>query len=181
MDLIADVVVVAAGAAVVAVYTWALRGHFVSRTMQRRAQVISAVVLVSAATFIWLGVSSPQPLAAQIVGLALEAASLVLFFSAIRESRQAQLRFAFDPTRPETLVTSGPYGLVRHPFYVSYLMFWIGWAIAVWSVFALVNVVVILILYVVAARFEERNFEGSALAADYAAYRKRVGFFVPRL
>jgi protein-S-isoprenylcysteine O-methyltransferase Ste14 len=32
-----------------------------------------------------------------------------------------------------------------------------------------------------AARYEERKFEGSPVAAEYAAYKQRTGRFVPRL
>ena len=35
-------------------------------------------------------------------------------------------------------------------------------------------------IYVVAARFEERLFAGTALAPDYAAYRKKAGLFWPK-
>jgi len=29
---------------------------------------------------------------------------------------------------PDSLVTDGPYFYIRHPFYASYIVFWIGWA-----------------------------------------------------
>ncbi len=168
------------GLAVVGIYAWALRGHFVSDRMLLPAQIISITVLVTAAIYTALTVFWVQPLWAQVVGVVIELAGLWVFFAAVRASRAARLRFAFDPARPETLVEDGPYGVVRHPFYVSYLIFWAGWALATWSIWSVIPFVVILGLYIYAARFEERNFAGSGLSTAYEDYRRRVGFFLPK-
>jgi protein-S-isoprenylcysteine O-methyltransferase Ste14 len=181
MEFAADVLVSAVGVAVIALYIWSTRGHFVSERMPLGAKLISAVVIVSAGTFLYLTWAVVQPLWAQLAGVLLQLMSTALFFATITASRQARLRFAFDPAPPHGLVRSGPYRFVRHPFYASYLVFWIGWALAVWSAWAVVNLAVLAILYVVAARSEERRFAGTALAGEYEAYRAQAGLFWPRI
>ena len=119
------------------------------------------------------------PAVATVVGLLLELASLALFWAAIRTSRQAKLLFAFDPGLPHGLLDAGPYRYVRHPFYTSYLLFWIGWAIAIWSPWTLPFIIAVIAFYVTAATGEERKFAATGLSADYQRYRQRAGLFWP--
>lgn len=176
-----DLLATAAAIAVLAQYSWSLRGHFSSSSMPPGAIVISVVALLSAAVLLVLQWALDQPAWAVLLGVALELASLVLFWAAVRASRDARLRLAFDAENPDSLVTEGPYRYLRHPFYTSYLIFWSGWAIAVWSTWALAPLLAILVVYVIAASGEERKFERTALAGDYQAYKQRTGFFWPRL
>ena len=177
-----DFLISALSVTVVALHVQAVRHeHFVSESIPRNAKMIAAVTIASVAAFLWLTWTQDQPLEAQVAGVLLELAGAALFFAAISASRDRKLRFVFDPTHPHSLIASGPYGFVRHPFYVSYVVFWAGWTIAVWSPWALVSLALLIALYVAAARLEERNFAASPLAADYAAYKRRVGFFWPKL
>ena len=91
--------------------------------------------------------------------------------------RTARLRLAFDPSLPRSVVKDGVYRFMRHPFYTSYVLFWIGWAIAAWSIWALAALIVVVAIYVWAARMEERNFARSELAEEYDTYRRQTGVF----
>ncbi|HEY9011711.1 MAG TPA: isoprenylcysteine carboxylmethyltransferase family protein, partial [Devosia sp.] len=122
-----------------------------------------------------------QPILAQLVGIALQLLSFALFWAAIRASRAGRLRLAFDPGNPRSFVNEGPYRFVRHPFYVSYIILWGGFAIATWSALAIVPFLVMLAVYIYAARDEERKFGLTDMADDYAGYRRRTGMFIPRL
>ncbi|MER9075040.1 isoprenylcysteine carboxylmethyltransferase family protein [Mesorhizobium sp. M0904] len=161
-------------------YAWSMRGHFQSPSMSQGAMIISAVVVGTALFFLALLWIERQPVAAKIGGFAVELASSALFWWAISVSRKARLRFAFDPDNPDSLVTEGPYSYVRHPFYTSYIIFWIGWGIATWSVWAVVPVAGIVAIYVIAALDEERKFSRTRLAGAYQAYSGRAGLFWPR-
>jgi protein-S-isoprenylcysteine O-methyltransferase Ste14 len=175
-----DGIATLAGLCMISAYTWSIRGHFSSPATPPGAWVISAAVSVSMLLLIWLTWTVTQPIYATLGGLLVELSGALMFAAAIAASRKAKLRFAFDPAHPHGLVDSGPYRLVRHPFYVSYLLFWAGWAIATWSAVAVGPPLVFLVLYMLAARMEERNFASSPLAAEHNAYKKRVGFFIPR-
>lgn len=181
MELVFDGLVTLVSAVVVGAYIWSVRNHFVSDGMPPGARIIAIAVVASTIIMFVLTWAFPQPLFAQIAGLAIQLFSAWIFYAAILASRRARLRFVFDPEHPHSLVDQGPYKHVRHPFYVSYSIFWFGWAVATWSLFSVPSVIVLIWLYIAAARLEERNFEASPLSSEYAAYKARTGFFVPKL
>ena len=181
MELILDILISALSIVVIGQYTWSGRGHFHSERMPRGALLISLVVLLTAFFFLYLTWAQPQPVAAQVAGFVHQLLSWWLFWRTIAASRDARLRLAFDEGAPRGLVTDGPYRYFRHPFYVSYVMFWAGWTLALWSLPALLPFVIVVTLYVIAARMEERKFAGTPMAAEYEAYRQRTGFFWPNL
>jgi len=181
MELVLDGVVTAVSLTVVVQYTWALRAHFSSKKVPSGTVLISIVVLATTAIFLALLWLQSQPWLVQIVGVAIELAGLGLFWAAIKASRAARLRLAFDTENPDSIVTDGPYRYLRHPFYTSYLIFWIGWGIAVWSAWALPPLAALVAIYAVAARGEERKFSNTPMAEAYSAYKRRAGFFWPRI
>jgi protein-S-isoprenylcysteine O-methyltransferase Ste14 len=180
MDLILDLIVTVVSLSVIVQYSWSLKAHFNSPKMPTGTVVISVVVLTTAAIYTALLWIESQPALATLVGLVLEGLALWLFWAAIRASRAARLKMAFDVQNPHGLVTTGPYRYLRHPFYTSYLIFWVGWAIATWSLWSVLPLAVIVVIYVTAALGEERKFSRTAMAADYDAYRQRTGFFWPK-
>jgi protein-S-isoprenylcysteine O-methyltransferase Ste14 len=182
VSIVVEIIVLAVSWAIVALHIQATRSHFVSEKMARGAMFLAILVVGSTLIFsVLLFVAGPQPLAVSIVGVLIELGSLWLFRAAITASREARLAFAFDPAMPHGLVNNGPYRLVRHPFYTSYVLFWIGWAISIWSPWVLPFVVGLVAFYVGAARGEERKFAATALGPDYQRYRESTGFFWPKL
>ena len=176
-----DLIVTAVGLFIFGQHVWALRGHFASTSMSGGARVISAGALVTLLIMLVLLWTGEQPWLAQIAGLVLMGASLMLFRAAVSASAAARLRFAFDNALPEQLVTIGPYQKIRHPFYTSYLIYWAGWVLAVWNVWALLPWLVMAALYTIAARHEEQLLTASGMGEAYASYRRRAGLFWPRL
>lgn len=107
--------------------------------------------------------------------------ALALFLAAARATRSRPLTPAFSSDVPEHLVCTGPYRVVRHPFYTAYLITYLaGWVVsgvtALLVVFAAMGA-----LYVVAARREEQKFQQSPLAQHYNRYAARTGMFWPLL
>jgi protein-S-isoprenylcysteine O-methyltransferase Ste14 len=180
MHILLDLIISIASLTIVGFYAWSLRGHFNSPKMEAGAKLISVVVIVTTAFFLYLVWSGAQTRWVQIVGLGFELGAASLFWWAVSASRKARLRFAFDPEYPDSLVTDGPYRYLRHPFYTSYLLFWCGWALASWSIWSILPVLFFTIVYVIAARNEERKFSLSPLASEYEAYRRKTGFLTPR-
>lgn len=181
MELVLDFVVSVLSVLVVLQYGRSLRTHFKSPKMPTGTVVISVVVTATAAVFLTLIWIETQPIFAQLIGLAVECFGLWLFWMAIRASREARLKMAFDVANPHGLVMTGPYRYLRHPFYTSYLVFWIGWAIATWSAWSLIPLLAITVIYVIAALGEERKFSRTEMAEAYEEYRRQTGFFWPRL
>lgn len=181
MELVQDILISALGVLVLVQHSWAGKGHFKSDTMPLGAIVIVIVAAVTGLLFLYLTWTTAQPFPAWLAGIALMAYAWWLFWRTIFASRDGGLRLAFDVAGPRSLVVAGPYRYVRHPFYVSYVIFWAGWTLALWNWVAVLPFLIVVAVYVTAARAEERKFATTGMAADYAAYRERTGFFWPRL
>ena len=181
MELIFEVLVTLAAATSLGLAVWSGRGHFQSDKMPLGSMIIAVTILVTTALDLYLVWSREQPLAALIVGLVLQAGGISLFALTIRASREARLRMAFDEGNPRGLVREGPYRYVRHPFYVSYIIYFSGFAIATWSIVAIFPIAIILVIYITAARMEEAKFANTAMAAEYEEYRRTTGFFFPKI
>jgi len=82
---------------------------------------------------------------------------------------------------PESIFEGGPYAYVRHPLYLSYIIAFaaipLGWHdLPAFAVF-----VINAAFYVFLSFDDERALASSPLATSYAAYKSRIGRFVPRL
>lgn len=113
------------------------------------------------------------------VALLLYAVSLATFWWCVRINRAQPLSLAFSNDRPGHIVTRGPYAWVRHPFYLSYLLCWIGGVLAtgLWALLA--TVAFMGWIYWRAAVKEEAKFAASPLGEEYRRYAARAGRFVP--
>jgi protein-S-isoprenylcysteine O-methyltransferase Ste14 len=160
-------------------FCWGVRGHFRSTgAMPLGMQVTSGLSMLLFAGFLWNLVHGLG--AAWFLSIALFTASLGVFAAAILASRRTPPTLAYDNDSPNFLLNHGPYRYVRHPFYLAYVLFWLGTAIAVHSLAGWVAPVLMTALYIDAASREERKFASSELASAYAAYRARAGMFWPR-
>lgn len=176
-----DISVVTLGWVMVASYIWSTKNHFSAERFPLGAKLVSAAVIGCALALSWTMAVADQPLPFALAGLALQGLSAALFWWAIAASRAARLRFAFDTDKPAGLLTDGPYGRIRHPFYASYLLFWTGWSLASASPSSAAIVAFFAFAYTAAAQEEERNFAHSPLADDYGRYWAVTGRFWPRL
>ena len=176
-----DIVIFLLGWGAIAAQTWAMKRHFNMKETPQGVKVISALVLASAFSLSYLGFAQAQPLWAQLAGLGVQLSGLLVFWLAIRESAQAKLLAAFDGGLPHGLLTTGPYGWVRHPFYTSYILHWAGGALGVCNLWGLGPGIAMTTSYFVAARDEEQKFERTEMAAQYADYRLKTGRFFPKL
>lgn len=181
MQFALDLLVTLVSLFVVGQFAWAMRYHFKTDRMALAAKMISVIGIVTILLFSYLIFTRHQPAGALIAGVLTEAVGSLLFVSAIRASRQAELYYVFEGRRPQTLLRDGPYGYIRHPFYASYSLLWAGWGIATWSAVAVVPFAIIVAIYVKAALGEEAHIANSELAHAYADYKRSAGFFWPRI
>lgn len=114
-----------------------------------------------------------------LFGAALYLCALGLFWWAIRTSLTRPLSAAFSPDLPGHLVAQGPYRLIRHPLYCSYLLCWLAGCVVTARFWLAPTVAVMLVIYLVAARQEERKFMRSPLAESYSRYSARTGLLIP--
>lgn len=105
--------------------------------------------------------------------------SLGFFWWALRTTWQTKLPIAFSSTEPTRLVRQGPYRMVRHPIYLSYMLAWIAGAVTIpswwpWGVPAIMG-----LQYLSAIRQEEKMFLSGFLSTEYRAYIASVGMMFP--
>jgi protein-S-isoprenylcysteine O-methyltransferase Ste14 len=79
-----------------------------------------------------------------------------------------------------TLVTSGVYGIIRHPSYLGLLLQCLGWAIAFRSGIGLLLAALTVPLFLVRIRSEESLLR-SEFGGDYDVYRGRTWRLIPRV
>jgi protein-S-isoprenylcysteine O-methyltransferase Ste14 len=81
----------------------------------------------------------------------------------------------------QSLITSGAYGLVRHPIYSGAFLIWFGLSAAYTSgVVLLLTLLYVIPAYVVNIRGEEQMMS-SRYGDEYREYQRRVGAFLPRI
>jgi len=82
--------------------------------------------------------------------------------------------------RNHTLVTTGPYRWVRHPFYVATLWLVVASSLLAANWFMAVVGTAVFVLLAVRVSIEERKL-AERFGDEYLAYQARTGRFVPRL
>ena len=82
--------------------------------------------------------------------------------------------------REHTLVTSGPYRWVRHPFYDALALLLIAIALVAANWFLLVTGAMFFALIAIRSRTEEAKL-AARFGESYRVYRSRTGRFLPRI
>jgi protein-S-isoprenylcysteine O-methyltransferase Ste14 len=113
------------------------------------------------------------------IGMAMFLLALALMLWAAWHLRGQRITRTYCQDSPIKLIITGPYRLMRHPCYTSYLLAYAAGAVASGCPWLWLVLAAEVVLYIHAALFEEKKFEKSALAAQYAAYRARTGMFLP--
>jgi protein-S-isoprenylcysteine O-methyltransferase Ste14 len=163
------------------IHAGAARTHFESpEGTPSRSRLIAALFLVFAFTSSRLLMIAPINTTSAIAALVVYSLAARLFFSATYANRERPLTVAFTNDTPRHLVTAGPYGYIRHPFYASYCLTWLASAVATHNPVLVAVFLCMTLVYRYAARFEECKFVKSELASEYARYRSLTGMFLPR-
>ena len=108
-------------------------------------------------------------------------ASLALFEWSVRATGTEFFSWAMSQDMPQFVFDRGPYAYVRNPFYASYLASYIAAAVALQTGIAYAVVVVMGVLFLGVALFEEKKFARSPVKDQYAQYLRRTGRFLPRV
>ncbi len=123
--------------------------------------------------------SVPLPAWLRWTGVGVSALTMVLLIWTLR-SLGTNLTDTVVTRRVHTLVTRGPYRLVRHPFYDCMAMFALSFALIAANWFVLVSGVVVFLLLSARTRTEEEKLV-VRFGDDYREYMMRTGRFVPKL
>jgi protein-S-isoprenylcysteine O-methyltransferase Ste14 len=82
--------------------------------------------------------------------------------------------------RSHTLAVTGPYGVIRHPQYVAFIVIMLGFLLQWPTILTLAMFPILVVMYVRLARHEEREAEAE-FGEQYIAYAVRTPRFFPRL
>jgi protein-S-isoprenylcysteine O-methyltransferase Ste14 len=167
--------------ACLASFGWAMQRFFVQPAgLTAGMKLIKTFGILFGVVHLAAIVATPPFTRVQAVsGAVLYLCALALFWWAISASSPKPLSAAFSPDLPAHLVAHGPYRIVRHPLYCSYLLCWLAGWVATGRLWLAPTVLVMLIIYLFAAAEEERKFARSPLAEAYRQYRARTGLFFP--
>ena len=133
--------------------------------------------LINPACMAWAAVLLPVWLRWTGVGLALIAGMLsVWMFRTLGRN----LTDTIVTRKQHTLVTTGPYRWVRHPFYSSAALVVLGNSLVAANGFFFAAGCLMFVLLVIRTRKEEQNLI-ARFGDDYRNYMQRTGRFVPRL
>lgn len=179
--MIPSILFLAGAMGVFAYFAWAIRYHFVSTRMPVPMRIVSVLATTALLTGI-IAVLRAPPSSWQLALAAMGVLSaLGIFHGAVRATRGRGLTLAFDPVAPPRIADGGPFRWVRHPFYLSYIVFWIALLVAA-PVLPLAAVTLALAtFYVNSAVAEERTILASPQAEHYRAATHSAGFLWPRL
>lgn len=123
--------------------------------------------------------SSPVASLVQIVGLVLLYVGSLFFAWAIGSAGKALRPSTSGVHAGHSLVQDGPLGIVRHPYYVSYVLILLGLSLALVSPWPLVSALCLVIGMGPTARAEEAELIES-YGQEYKQYQQRVGRFFPK-
>lgn len=158
----------------------ATKQHFASEKYPLGMYLISILSLVG--LFAFLVHAFVWSLDFTVVSFVLIGVAFGLFLWAVQHSRQKNLSLAFDTeTRIDGIITTGPWRYVRHPFYVSYILFWLACALGTTHPTSVVVFATLLFIYVYSALREERTLKQGRYADAYLAYQENAGFLLPKL
>jgi protein-S-isoprenylcysteine O-methyltransferase Ste14 len=116
-----------------------------------------------------------------LAALTLLLLSVSLYEWARRTIRERGFHIAWSGDVPDSVCDEGPYALIRHPVYLSYMLAFLALAVAMprWETAAIL--VFNAALFTHAAMSDERSLAGSPLDEAYARYKRSTGMLFPRL
>jgi len=150
-----------------------------SKHSKRSSWLYDPVVAVHIAqTYYSLVTRDESGLVPDILGILLYFFGLLLFFWSIKTAKK--LNFAFGENLGK-IVTSGPFSVIRHPFYMSYMFFWLSYALIFDSIVLWITLIYLVAFYISSAMSEEKAILRSTHSTEYQNYCRDVGMFLPRI
>lgn len=114
-----------------------------------------------------------------VLGVALQGMSLFLFGWCIGTSGRKNLGLALNENASKKLITEGPYALVRHPFYTSYIIFWIGGVAVASSIATALSALTLVVIYFYTSRSEDKML-ARLFENEFPEWHEKTGSFFPK-
>ena len=181
-DTLLEWVLTVAGGSTLIIFAVALQHFFVQPATltrpQRLFQDVSvlmglthgfALLVLNSATDLWAG-----------IGTGMYVVAMSLFLSAIEAARRTPLTrtFVYEP-RCDTILSTGPYRIIRHPIYLAYSLAWLAAPVATHNLLLGLTAVFMITCYVISAREEEQRLATGPHAAQYKKYLAGTWRMIP--
>jgi protein-S-isoprenylcysteine O-methyltransferase Ste14 len=131
---------------------------------------VGFIIMVFDHRFGW---SPAVPVALSIFGDVLAALGILVYFLVIKENRYAAA--TVDVAEGQTVVSTGPYAIVRHPMYAGAILVFVGAPLALgsWWGFLLIPLVIAVFAWRLLSeeKFLRENLAGYADYAQHVRYR----------
>lgn len=166
---------------IVVIWTWARFKFFKieSSASKLSSKLYDPIATLHIVTTVYFASNFNIPiLVSKWIGLALYLVGISLFLWVISTARNFHFSFSDEI---ESLVTTGPYRIVRHPLYASYSIVWLSSSIVFNSIILWITLVYMITFYNLSARKEEIVILNSKYSMQYYEYKKQVGKFFPRI
>ena len=160
-------------------FSYVLQTHFASSGKEPLGMRLIKLCSVAGLQMCVLDVFHEERYWYSVFGLSMTIVSAIIFYLAVQASKSAGLHVAFSESTGKSLVASGIYRFVRHPLYLSYILYWLSWSASLKFVLPSIAVfLVLLTLYLLTIRLEERELERT-FGDDYQEYKKRTSLLLP--
>lgn len=162
---------------------WAFLFHFSHSNIPIQTYLFSSLSSINYFVFLYYLFQEPHtPVLLSVAALLLFVGAFALFFSAIWSSREKKLGLSFDYDAPTfELVTSGVFKYIRHPFYFSYILFYLACGLSSRSTINIMFFAAASTLLCVEAINEEKRLKASENGDRYLEYINTTWRFVPGL
>jgi protein-S-isoprenylcysteine O-methyltransferase Ste14 len=110
----------------------------------------------------------------QLLGAGLIALCMILVALVFRANSFAAPQVRIQADRQQSVATTGPYAIVRHPMYVAAIIYFVGAPLLLGSSWALLPIPLFIIAFAARAVGEEKVLRQAL--PDYAAYAEKVRF-----
>ncbi len=142
-----------------------------SKSSELGSRLYDPIVVIQIITTIYFSLNIDfQTFVSKWIGCALYIVGVSLFLWAITTAKH--LNFAFSDN-VDSLVTTGPYGIIRHPIYFSYIIIWFSSTLVFNSLILWITLIYLVAFYILSARKEEEVILNSEYSGEYREYRKK--------
>jgi protein-S-isoprenylcysteine O-methyltransferase Ste14 len=161
---------------------WGVKGAFEKKVDHNpNFQIIKITTIITMSTEILaLAMVKEINYTSSTISIFLIILASAIFWSAVNINKNKKLSVVFSNDLPEHLMNIGIYKFIRHPFYVSYIISYIGGILASLNILLVIPVFTMIFIYYKAAKYEETKFLKSNLSNNYLEYKQKTGMFFPK-
>lgn len=106
--------------------------------------------------------------------------SLLVYWLSVKSLNGYKLAVIHGNIDNNKIFSEGVYKYIRHPFYTSYLICYVGVGLCLPSPLIILLSVLLLVVYGYAAYSEEKGFLEGELRHKYIKYKESTGMFLPK-